>query len=264
MSVAAFLSPRLLTYVRQVFAEEAELLVASSWEELDAFVRRKPVSAVILDPLADGIMNVSAVAGFLKRYPSLPLIAYVTLGAPAFNAVAQLSRLGLEDVILHRFDDAPEKFRERVERVQGNPLSRHVIGVLAPSLAQLPMPLAAAVENMFEQPYRYTSALDLAMDAGVPIVRLYRNLDLANLGSPKKLLIAAKLLRGYSYLRDPGYTVLDVSIKLGYRSTRIFAHHAVSVFGITPSRVRTRLPEADAIKRVLDWLRSSTLDPAPT
>jgi len=264
LSVAAFLSPRLLSHVQHVFEGEAELLIASSWEELDTFVRRKPVSVVILDPIADGVMNVSAVAGFLTRYPSLPLIAYVTLGAPAFNAVAQLSRLGLEDVLLHRFDDAPEKFRERVDRVQGNPLTRHVIGVLAPSLAQLPLSLGAAVENMFDQPDRYTSALDLAMDAGVPIVRLYRNLHLANLGSPKRLLIAAKLLRGYSYLRDPGYSVLDVSLKLGYRSTRIFAQHALSVFGMTPSRVRTRLPEADAIKRVLDWLQSTTLESAPT
>ena len=264
MSVAAFLSPRLLNHAKHVFEGETELLIASSWEELDTFVRRKPVSVAILDPIADGVMNVSAVAGLLTRYPSLPLIAYVALAAPAFNAVAQLSRLGLEDVLLHRFDDAPEKFRERVNRVRGNPLSRHVIGVLAPSLAQLPIPLSTALENMFEQPDRYTSALDLAMDAGIPIVRLYRNLHLANLGSPKRLLIAAKLLRGYSYLRDPGYSVLDVSLKLGYRSTRIFAQHADSVFGMTPSRVRTRLPEADAIKRVLDWLRSTVGDPAPS
>lgn len=263
MSVAAFLSPRLLNHAKHVFEGEPELLIASSWEELDTFVRRKPVSVVILDPLADGVMNISAVAGLLTRYPSLPLIAYVALAAPAFNAVAQLSRLGLEDVLLHRFDDAPEKFRERVNRFRGSPLSRHVIGVLAPSLSRLPLALATAVERMFEQPDRYTSALDLAMDAGVPIVRLYRNLHLANLGSPKRLLIAARLLRGYTYLKDPGYTVLDVSLKLGYRSTRIFAQHAVSVFGINPSRVRSRLPEAEAIERVLAWLRSTSPDSAP-
>lgn len=257
VSVAAFLSARLLNHAKHVFEGEPELLVASSWEELDTLVRRKPVSVVILDPLADGVMNVSAVAGLLTRYPSLPLIAYVELAAPAFNAVAQLSRRGLEDVLLHRFDDAPEKFRERVNRVRGNPLSRHVIGVLGPSMAQLPLSLGTAMEKMFEQPDRYTSALDLAMDAGIPIARLYRNLHLASLGSPKRLVIAAKLLRGYGYLRDPGYSVLDVSVKLGYRSSRIFAQHAESVFGMTPSRVRSRLSEADAIKCVLDWLRSA-------
>ena len=262
MSVAVFLAPRLLTHVRHVFADEPELFVAESWEELDTFIRRKPVTAVILDPMADGIMNVGAVAGFLTRYPSLPLIAYVTLGAPAFNAVAQLARLGLEDVLLHRFDDAPERFRERVEQVQGNPLTHRVVGAIAESLGQLPRQLAVTIENMFDQPHRYLSALDLAMEAKIPIVRLYRNLDVAHLGSPKRLLIAAKVLRGFGYLRDPGYSVLDVSIKLGYRSTRIFSQHSLGVFGLTPARVRTRLSDEDAIESVLQWLNAVD-DPSP-
>ena len=167
MSVAAFLPTRLLTHVKHVFADEPDLLVATSWEELESLIRRKPVSVVILDPSADGIMNVSAVAGLLKRYPSLPLIAYVTLHAPAFNAVAQLGRLGLEDVVLNRFDDAPERFRERVEQVQGNALTHSVIEAIADRLGQLPRQLSVTIENLFDQPHRYASALDLAMEAGI-------------------------------------------------------------------------------------------------
>ena len=257
MSVAAFLPPRLLTHVKHVFADEPELLIAESWEELDSFIRRKPITVVILDPLASGVMNVEAVGGFLTRYPSLPLIAYVALAPTAFNAVAQLSRLGLQEVLLHRFDDAPERFRERVEQVQANPLSHRVLSAIGQPLSLLPRQLVVTVENMFDQPHRYTSALDLAMEAKIPIVRLYRNLDVANLGSPKRLLIAAKVLRGFGYLKDPGYSVLDVSIKLGYRSTRIFSQHSVGVFGLTPARVRTRLSDDDAIESVLHWLKTS-------
>ena len=254
MSVAAFLPTRLLTHVKHVFADEPDLLVASSWEELESLIRRKPVSVVILDPSADGIMNVSAVAGLLKRYPSLPLIAYVTLHAPAFNAVAQLGRLGLEDVVLNRFDDAPERFRERVEQVQGNALTHSVLEAITDRLGQLPRQLSVTIENLFDQPHRYTSALDLAMEAGIAIVSVYRNLDTAQLGSPKRLLVAAKVLRGFGYLRDPGYSVLDVSIKLGYKTARIFSQHWVSVFGVTPARVRTRLTDEAAIESVLRWL----------
>ncbi|HEY0527756.1 MAG TPA: hypothetical protein VGD02_02935 [Gemmatimonadaceae bacterium] len=260
MSVAAFLPARLLTHVRHVFADDTELFLAHSWEELDTLIRRKPVAAVILDPMADGIMNVGAVAGLLTRYPSLPLIAYVTLGAPAFGAVAQLGRLGLHEVLLHRFDDAPERFRERVEQVQANPLAHLVIGAIAPALGHLTRQLAVTIENMFDQPHRYTSALDLAMEAKIPIVRLYRNLEVAGLGSPKRLLIAAKVLRGFGYLRDPGYSVLDVSIKLGYRSTRIFSQHSVAVFELTPARLRTRLNDEDAVQRVLQWLGVKNFD----
>jgi AraC-like DNA-binding protein len=254
LSVAAFLPTRLLTHIKHVFADEPELFIAESWQELESIIRRKPISVVILDPAADGIMNVGAVASLLKRYPSLPLIAYVTLHAPQFNAVAQLGRLGLKEVVLHRFDDAPEGFRERVERVEGNALTHDVIEALRDRLGHLPRQLSVAVENLFEQPHRYTSALDLAMEAGVAIVSVYRNLDAGHLGSPKRLLIAAKVLRGFGYLRDPGYSVLDVSIKLGYKTARIFSQHWVSVFGLTPARVRTRLTDAAAIESVLRWL----------
>ena len=254
MSVAAFLPNRLLTHVKHVFVDQSELFVATSWEELEILIRRKPVSVAILDPAADGTMNVGAVANLLKRYPSLPLIAYVTLHAPQFNAVAQLGRLGLKEVVLHRFDDAPEGFRERVERVEGNALTHAVIEALRQRLAQLPRQLSVAVENLFEQPHRYTSALDIGMEAGVAIVSVYRNLDAAQLGSPKRLLVAAKVLRGFGYLRDPGYSVLDVSIKLGYKSARIFSQHWVSVFGLTPARVRNRLTDEAAIESVLRWL----------
>jgi AraC-like DNA-binding protein len=231
-------------------------LVATSWQELESFIRRKPVNVVILDPSADGTLNVGAVAGLLKRYPSLPLIAYVTLHAPAFKAIAQLGRLGLEDVVLHHFDDAPERFRERVEQVQGNSLTHRVIEELNGSLRMLPRQLFVTIENLFQQPHRYTSALDLAME-GVAIVSVYRNLDAAHLGSPKRLLIAAKVLRGFGYLRDPGYSVLDVSIKLGYKTARIFSHHWVSVFGLTPARARNRLTDDDAVGHVLRWIQGA-------
>ena len=219
-------------------------------------IRRKPVTVVILDPAVDGTMNVGAVAELLKRYPSLPLIAYVTLRAPQFAAVAQLSRLGLKEVVLHRFDDAPEGFRERIERLEGNALTHDVIEVLRGRLAQLPRQLSITIENLFEQPHRYMSALDLAMEAGGSIVGFYRNLDAAELGSPKRLLIGAKVLRGFAYLRDPGYSVLDVSIKLGYKTPRIFTQHWVSIFGLTPARVRNRLTDEAAVERVLHWLNA--------
>lgn len=255
MTVAAFLPPRLLTHTRHAFADEADILAASSWEELEGFIRRKPLSVVILDPAADGTLNVEAVAGLLKRYPSLPLIAYVTLHAPAFKAVAQLSKLGLEDVVLHHFDDAPERFRERVERVGGYSLTHRLVDELNESLRELPRLLSATIENLFQQPHRYMSGLDLVTE-GTAIVSVYRNLGAADLGSPKRLLVAAKVLRGFCYLRDPGYSVLDVSIKLGYKTSRIFSQHWVSVFGQTPARVRNRLSDDDVLSSVLRWIRA--------
>lgn len=78
VSIVAFLPDRLLPHVRDVLGER-DLVVAKSWDEVHTIVREKPVTAIILDPSADGSMNVEAVELILNRYPSLPIVAYVSL-----------------------------------------------------------------------------------------------------------------------------------------------------------------------------------------
>lgn len=254
MSVLIFLPERLRAHVRHVLVKEKEILIANSWEELDTVIREKPVTAVVLDPAADGVMNINGVLGILSRYPSLPVVAYVVLNQASFTAVTQLSKQGLESVVLHRFEDAPERFRATLERARTNPLAIQALSALKPQLTRLPVKLAQAVDEMFESPHRYLRANDLAMSAEMSSVRLYRNFEVAGLGSPKKLLVAAKLLRGYGYLKDPGYSIRDVAKKLGYRNPRIFGEHSSDVFGLRPSRLRTHLTPDAAVERLVAWL----------
>ena len=79
---------------------------------------------------------------------------------------------------------------------------------------------------------------------------------------PAQFRTDIQVLRGFADLRDPGYSVLDVSIKLGYKTARIFSQHWVSVFGQTPARVRTRLTDKAAVESVLNWLGANGDDSA--
>ena len=257
MSVAVFVASRLLGSVRHALVEEGHLTIATSWEDLERIIRREPVSAAIVDPGADGIVKSDAIAGLMSRFPSLPLVAYVIQGPRAFSAIAELSRRGLHHVMIHRFDDSPERFQETVRRVQADECTKAMLNDIGDWMSSLPVGLAGAVETMFARPHRYSSAIDLAMAAGIPSVRLYRSFEAARMGSPKRLLIAAKLLRGCGYLQDPGYSVKDVAVKLGYRHSKIFIDHCVTVFGLTPSRVRKRITQKDAQVRIARWLRDS-------
>jgi AraC-like DNA-binding protein len=263
-SVAVFLPDSLRAHIRHVLINEQEVLIARSWDELNSIIRENPVKAVVLDPAADGVMNIEAVSSLLAKYPSLPFVAYVVLNQASFNAVAQLSKQGLENVVLHRLEDAPERFRATLERATTNPLAALALNALRPQINRLPVRLAQAVEEMFTSPHRYIRASDLALTSQMSTVRLYRNFSVAELGSPKKLLIAAKLLRGYGYLKDPGYSIAEVSKKLGYRNPRIFGEHCKEVFGLRPTRVRTHLGPDAVIERLVAWLRAergeSTLD----
>ena len=254
MTIAAFLPERSLAHVRHVFFKERDLAIAHSWTELNAIIRQKPVTALILDPAADGVMNVDAVVTIFKQYPTLPVIAYVVLNQASFGAITQLARHGLEDVLLHRFEDSPQVFRERVERASGNPLKRKLVDALLPQLSLLPIVLGPIVEEVFDSPHRYSSAQDIALRAEMSTVRLYRHFGLAGLGSPKRLLRVAKLLQAFAYLRDRGYSVRDVAKKVGYRNPRLFGEHTIDVFALTPSRVRTHLTPEEAVKRLLAWL----------
>ena len=83
---------------------------------------------------------------------------------------------------------------------------------------------------------------------------MYRYFDAVKLGSAKKLLIAARMSRGLTYLRDPGYSVREVATKLGYRHPRIFTAHVLDVFEMTPSRLRSRLSEDDALAHLIRWM----------
>lgn len=262
--IALFVPDRLVGHVQHVLAPEAEIIVAHSWHELDEIIRREAVEVVVADPAADGVLKAEELSRLLQQYPSLPLVAYVGVAAPQMRAILDLSKSGLQHVVLHRFEDSIVRFSALINRVRGDPLSRRLLTELSPYLGQLPLELAAAVEDMFKRPNRFETALDLGVAAGIPSVRLYRSFDVAGLGSPKKLLIAAKLLRASSYLRNPGYAVANVATKVGYKYSRKFTHHCVMVFGMNPARVRKRLSEEDAIGLIRKWLTSSISDGSET
>ncbi len=187
------------------------------------------------------------------------MVGYVMLNPTSFGAIAQLSRRGLDHVVLHRFGDSRERLKQTIGRVRTHPPSQRLLNLLGPALRRVPLTLARAIAEMFEKPHRYASVLDLALTAQLPAVSVYRYLESVKMSSPKKLLIAAKMSRGLTYLRDPGYSVTEVSTKLGYRHPRIFTSHALEVFELTPSRLRSRVTEDDAITMLVRWVSMSSM-----
>ena len=169
-------------------------------------------------------------------------------------SVAEFSRHSGDDVLPHRNDGIPDGIRATVDRASANPLSSDMHKALAPRLKRVPARLSHAIEAMFEDPHYHMRVSDLASDAGMSSMQLYRHFEIAGLSSPKKLLVAAKVLRACGYLADPTYSVRDVAKKLGYLNPRIFARHCVDVSGLTPSRLRTRLAAESVVERLLAWL----------
>jgi AraC-like DNA-binding protein len=229
-------------------------VVARTWADLEQLLHVHPITVALIDPSADGASRTVEFERIRSAYPSLPIVAYVPLTPSAFRAVAQLSKLGLEHVILYSHDDSADRMVATIDKVRANPLTERFVSELRPRLERLPLAISKVVVEMFAEPHRYPNAQDIATSANVSVVRLYRAFQSADLAAPKKLVIAAKLLRAYAHLSDPGQSVGGASTKLAYRNPRIFAEHTNEVFGVNPSRLRSRFTEDQVVEKLLYWV----------
>lgn len=257
MDVVAFLSPPLLSHLKIVLGREHDLIAAQGWDELALLVRRRAADVAILDPGADGVVHVADVRDVLARFPSLPVVLYTSLSPHALRAVVELAKVGLEHVVLHRFDDEPKRFLELIERMPGYRLGDRLLEALARPLAAAPVPVAQAIERMVRMPTRYSVAQDLAVSAGMTVRSLYRHLEAAGLASPKTLVMGARLLRAYAYMRDPGHALKDVSAKLGYSSPWMFTRQMREMIGRTPRDVRQMMPPGEFVAVLAAGMRAT-------
>ena len=237
-----------------VAASYQRVVQAPSIEELRHFVALHAVNAAVIDPSITG--DIGKLEQLADAYPSLPIVGYVPLTPAGFHAVAAARRNVLSEVILYTHDDSIDSFRAVLDRVTASPLTSRLLGKLEPKLSRLPRPLALSVSSMFREPHRYISANDLAVTCDLHTSRLYRCFEVADLASPKRMLIAAKLLRGYIYLHDPAHRVSDVARKLGYRKPRIFSAQSQLVFGRHASQVVGYVDQEAALECLENWCSS--------
>ncbi|HET7458489.1 MAG TPA: helix-turn-helix transcriptional regulator, partial [Gemmatimonadaceae bacterium] len=226
------------------------LTSADGWKALEHAVRRRPSDVAVVDPGADGTVKTAEIVSLVRHYPSLPVLVYTVLSPQTMRAVVELSGHGVNQVILHRFDDEPRRLLETLEQQPGVTLSDALLDRLAVPLAVLPAALVRAVEQLFRRPLGFSGADDLARVAAMPLRTLYRVLEAAGLASPSTMVRAARLLRAYAYLRDSGHSVEDVAVKLGYSSRQLFGRHVREAFGVAPIDLRRRVAPQECVTRL--------------
>ena len=142
---------------------------------------------VVLDPAADGSMNVSAVVSLRKKFPELPVIAYVPLSPQSLNAAGTLSRHNVTQFLLHPQDGGVRRFRCALERAAADTVTSQFLGCLEAALGRFPFRLMLSVQDLFDRPGRYETALDFADQCGVPLKTVYRWFEDGRIGTPKKV-----------------------------------------------------------------------------
>lgn len=254
MDVIAYLPPLLLMQLRIALGQSHRIHPVADWAQLDLGVRRTVQDVAVIDPLVGGGDGVVAVRRFLQRHPSVPVILYVQLSPASLRAVVELAREAPLPVVLNRFDDEPARLRRLLERQPHERFAEELLERLAPALRELPLPLAGAIRELMRRPHRFWSAQDLAVAAGCSRRSLYRQLNAAGFHSPRKLLQAARVLRAFVYLKDPGNLVEDVVAKLRYGSSHVFIRHTRESCGRTPSELRRKVDGHDLVRALAEQL----------
>lgn len=258
MDVVAYLPRQLLQHLTIVLGSQHELIAADGWDKLRAAVLQRVTDVLVVDPVAEGTLRTDVIEEIHRRFPSLPIVVYTTLSAASMRGILELGRIGIEHVVLNRFDDERRRFLELLERVPGQVLSDEMLRLLAPELAKLPVTMVRAVELLFRSPGRFRNAQDLSAAAGTILRTLYRQLEMAGIHSPRLLVAAARLLRAYSLLRDPGRQIKDVAAKVGYHSQYQLTQHMRTLTGHTPRLVRMRVEPEEFVALLAEGVRRPT------
>lgn len=255
MDVAAFLPRPLVPQLKIALGSEHSLATASNWAELHAIVQQRMIDVIVVDPCATGAAEIEPIELLRRHYPSLPVVLYTSLAPSAFGAMVRLAKSGIEHVVLSRFDDEPKRFLELLESIPAHELGDRMLEELAGPLACLPVVVVRGIDQLFRSPARFTSAGDLAAAAGMNLRTLYRNLEPAGFYSARALVVSARLLRAYAYLRDPGRSIKDVAAKTGYTSPWQLSQHMREMTGQTAEQVRRDTPPEELIACLVQQVR---------
>jgi AraC-like DNA-binding protein len=253
MAIAAFLAHDTTEFLKKRIPA-GDILFARSWRELDTYVQGSSVSLVLVDPSADGSLRIPEVTAILHRYRTVPVAAYCALRNENFHPLLRLWREGLAQVFLHPLHDNGKCLLEMAHRLVGQRLAYGFLTTMETRLVTLEPELLSAVIDLFERPHRYETGADLGRQSNIPPRGVYRAFENANLGTPKKFVTAAKVLRGYSYLRESPESIESVSRKLGYTKRRLFSAQITEIFGCSASNLRKASNVGEIHTLLLEWL----------
>lgn len=223
----------------------------STWPEAVEAIRAKPIQMAVVDPLLGTTTPKTHGIGRLRQFfPSLPLLVYTELAPATAGVLLDLGRAGIRRVIVHRFEDSPGAFRSALLAELEQSASQQVIQSLGLVLRDLPPSLRLALEDMLHAPGEAPTVTALADRSRLTRRTCERWFTKVGLPSPRVVMVLTRLLYAHRLLADPGYTVEDVALKLGYSKTKTLQMHLRAVFGLTAGEVRVSLSTEEALATV--------------
>lgn len=239
--------------MRHVLEPADSLFDARSWPELVMTLFDNDVDLAILDPAAMGCENSEAITAVLDTFSTLSVLICTAPGNGTLTAISKLNARGMHQTMLLTTHGCPVNFREAMVNAHCHGVVVRFLAKISEPLALLPGVLTHGVTVVFEKPEKFNAGSDLAIHAGVSNSCMYRSFKAAGLSGPKKTLMAAKVLRAYSCLKQSNTTVSAVAKMLRYAQPRLLRGASVLALGTRPSEL-SRMTEHKVMEGLQKWL----------
>lgn len=253
MRVAALVQPVLRGRIREALAPGDRYLDVRSWDDLSDIASARLADLAVIDPAAFGHPAIGAATGFASAFPVLPILVYTVASPATAEALMKLREHGVSHALLHPFEGSPATVRKKLQHTRRDHLVDFFLERLASRLELLPPALQSTIRRMFAKPEQFSAANDLALGAGLPLSAVYRSLQAAGLGSPKRIFIVARLLNAYSRLCHSEDSVRGVAEQLGYVNPRVLGLHCRAALAVTPRRLR-HVSQSELAGRLYAWI----------
>jgi AraC-like DNA-binding protein len=238
--------------LRRLDPQRYDWVGAETWGQVIEVIRGRPVDMAVVDPLLSGEARSHEIAQVRYRFPSLPLMLYTELTPATAAVLLDLGRVGIQRVVFHRFEDAPSSLKNAIDAELEHCVSQQVMKMLRRALRELPPSLRTGLEAMLHAPGEGLTVVALAERAQMTRRSCERWFHRVGLPSPRVVMVLARLLHAHRLLLDPGYTVEDVALKLGYGKVKTLQMQLRAVFGNTAGELRVTLSPDDALTIIVN------------
>jgi AraC-like DNA-binding protein len=253
--VAMVADPRDRERIRDALRPAASVAFCTRREEVMALVRDQAAAAVVIEPRDARDEDMAPTVRLLKRgYPSVAVLVYCRVAPADCRMLLPLTRAGVDELILHGFDDATS-FRTALVSALGTSALSHALEELRRVVPDDMMP---TVEYCLGRAARSPTVEEVAAALGVHRKTLASRASSAGLPSPRSLIAWGRLLVAARMLEDPRRSVEDVARALGFSAAAELRNMFRRYTRLRPLEVR----HAGGMECVLALLKGTIGSPA--
>src|SRR5437773_1335231 len=122
--------------LRRAAGSRFNVAQVSTWDDVLASIRGRPVELAVVDPLLSGQARSQEIERLRVLFPSLPLMLYTTLTPRTAGVLLALGQRGIQHAVFANYDDHPSRLREVLGQEEARSSSRQLLDQLGDALAR--------------------------------------------------------------------------------------------------------------------------------